>query len=792
MPLHSRSEHTLQPHNILVFLLITAVFALSCAAVKKPPLNVPFVYDNKINLKASSLGGEERSLLVEKLYTYLDDSLKVPQRSILGFTQRLKSPLFDSGNVTRSITFMNGYLNAIGYYGASFDTFTVKMDTLPEKMQIRTTTIFNISLGKNLKVDTLVYALDTPHFQPLLQHLADSAAKGAILKRNSPYTKDGLAAELERLAILFRNNGYLRMSKSALIAEADTTDPSLISLDNDPIEQLLQAQKRKEDPRIILKIMQRPGVDSSAFQQFYIDTVFIYPETKITEETGQLMADTSFNTLVGKRPVIIKEREGKFTSRLIRRNNYLLPGRLYDDVAYFRTINNYWRMGPWQQVDVKTFMHYDSLAKVNFHVFLYPAKKQNFQLDLEGSQNNNISVSNTLSGRFLAISLNATHRGRNLFRSGVQSVSLARVGFEINSVSKNTKFFQTFLVNGNQNFSIPKLLWPFQFLDKRKLDATRTQVNFSALYSDRFKFYKQISFTAGLQWEIRKGKNSYSWSFPNFESFSIKETDSLIAEIEKNPSLQYAFTPGNILSVKGSWEHKLSFPRHPKHAGYYRFAAEVSPFNFSLFNRESFRFYRVEGQIAYSNQYAKSSMNYRAYAGVGWNFVKDEFGKRATLPYYRQYVAGGSNSMRAWSLRQLGIGRSIVSDTAEGFTDRFGDLQFEMNAEYRFKMFRLFGFGIGGAVFTDIGNIWNHTNNADGEGSFKFSKMYEDLAMDVGAGIRWDVSYLVIRLDAAYKLKDPVREGAGWTKQIAWKSANRLGSPIRNNVGFQFGIGYPF
>src|SRR4051812_39074233 len=129
MPLHSRSEHTLQPHNILVFLLISAVFFMSCAAVKKPPRNIPFVYDNKINLKAPNLNGEERSLLVEKLYTYLDDSLQVPQRSVLGFTQRLKPPVFDSGNVARSITFMNGYLNALGYYAARFDTFTVKMDT---------------------------------------------------------------------------------------------------------------------------------------------------------------------------------------------------------------------------------------------------------------------------------------------------------------------------------------------------------------------------------------------------------------------------------------------------------------------------------------------------------------------------------------------------------------------------------------------------------------------------------------------------------------------------------------
>jgi hypothetical protein len=805
MRLHSQGEHTLPARNTVYFLLmLAALFAAGCAAVKKPPVGVPFVYDNKISLKSTKINKEEHNLLVEKLYTYLDDSLQVPQRSILGFTQRISPPVFDSANITRSITFMNGYLNSIGYYGARFDTVMVKMDTLtadkPQNRQIRVTTSFAVTLGKSIRVDTLVYNFKNP----LMQRLADSAAGSSLLKKNTNYSKEVMAGELDRLSALFRNNGYLRMSRSALLAEADTTDPSLISLDNDPIEQLLEAQRRKEDPRISLRVFERPGVDSAAYLQYYIDSVFIYPETKITDDPDSLMKENSFNTAYGKTlPIIIKEREAQFQAKLIRRNNYMVPGRMYNDLNYFRTINNYWRMGPWQQVDVKTLYKYDSLAKADFYMFLYPAKRQNFQVDLEGSQNNNISVSNSLSGRFLAIALNLTHRSRNLLRAGIQSVSSARVGFEVNSISKSTQFFQSFVVSGNQSFSVPKLLWPFGFLDRRLidntnaisrkgLDAARTQLTFSALYTDRFQFYKQINFTAGPQWEVRIRRNTYTFSVPNFESFSIKETDSLVAEINKNPALRYAFTPGNILSVKFAFERSMRF-KSPKHAGYFRVATELSPLKFVIFNRESFRFFRMEGQIVHSVQNVRSSMHYRAYAGVGWNFKDDPAtGKIATLPYYRQYVAGGSNSMRGWGLRQLGVGRSIVSDTTTGFTDRFGDVQIEMNAEYRFKLFRLFGFGFGGTLFTDIGNVWNHTDNADGEGQFRLNRLYRDMAMCIGTGIRWDVSYLVIRLDAGFKLKDPVRAGDGWIQKLEWKSDNRLGGYPRNNVAFQFGIGYPF
>jgi outer membrane protein insertion porin family len=793
MRIYSKSEHTIQPRIKLFFLFPLWLLFFSCS-VKKPPQGAPFVFQN--NIEVNGMSGVDRALLVEKLYTYLDDSLKVPTRSLLGFTQRTKPPVFDSANISRSLTFMNGYLNSLGYYGASFDTFIVRKDTVirrdkfagPSRQQIRTYINFEITLGKNLRVDTVVYQFDSP----MLQHLADSTMKDAVLKKNSSYSKEMIGQELERLAILFRNRGFLRVSRSSLLAEGDTTDPSLISFDVDPIEQLLAAQRRRQDPRIKLLVMQRPGVDSAIFQQYYIDSVFIYPQTKITEEPSVLLTDTAFNYVYTRsgRPVIIKQREDFFSKRMIRRNNFLSPGQLYDEAAYFRTINGYWRMGPWQQVDVKTDMFIDTVPKVNFHLFLYPAKKQNFQLDLEGSQNNNISLSNTLAGRFLALSLNATHRNRNLWGTGTQAATSARFGFELNnSRTAGSQFFQTLIASANQTFSIPRLLEPLSLLVKKRQDAVRTQISFGASYTDRFKFYKQTAFNAALQFEWRKGANSFSLALPNFESVSITTTDSLLNEIRNNPSLNFAFTPGNIISIKGGWEHTFRNV-NPRKAGYFRLAGELSPINFKIFNKESFQFVKFEGQLVQSLRlHSASSVNFRFYGGVGWDISGK---KSATMPYFRQYVAGGSNSMRAWQLRTLGIGNSIVSDTTRGFDDRFGDMQLEANIEYRFKLFRLFGFNFGGALFTDIGNIWNHFNNEDGNGAFKFKYLYRDLAMCVGTGLRVDVSYLVLRLDAAYKLKDPVRGGDGWIKDLEWKTPNRLGYTNRRNLGFQFGIGYPF
>jgi hypothetical protein len=67
MPLHSQGEHTLLPRNIVFFLFIIALAGTACKAVKLPPRGVAFVYENKINLKAPKLTGEQKGLLVEKI-----------------------------------------------------------------------------------------------------------------------------------------------------------------------------------------------------------------------------------------------------------------------------------------------------------------------------------------------------------------------------------------------------------------------------------------------------------------------------------------------------------------------------------------------------------------------------------------------------------------------------------------------------------------------------------------------------------------------------------------------------
>ncbi len=793
-------EHTSLPFFRRICFWLLAVWATGCVGVKNAPPGKPYPVANSVKLNAPFLSKEQRSLLQGQLVQFVADSLAVPTRSVLGFTQVVKPPVFDSASIDKSKLFMNGYLNSEGFYNVQFDTVLVKMDTLQRSSKffggersrrVEVSTEFRLTLGKPLTLDTVIYAFaDSGLLKLALEH-----AGKAVLKKGQQYSKPAIAAELDRLSAMLREHGYFRMGRGALLAEVDTTDPSLVSFDLDPIEQQLAAQRRKDNPTARVRLLQRPGTDPAVFAPYYIDSVTIYPETRLSEQVDSLLlSDSGFVRLQNERGVNIVQRTGMYQEKMLRRTNYLLPGRLYNDRYYFKTINGYSQMGPWQQVDVRsaTSFRADS-GRVSFDLFLVPSKKQNFQVDLEGSQNNNISAANVLAGRFLAMGLALTHNNRNVWRRGTQSTTTARAGFELNNQASSgtSGVFQSFIANVNQTFSLPRLLWPMRRLDTRALESRKTLLNFGGTYTDRFQFFRQFTFATSIQWEWRKGKNGYSIALPAFETNRLRG-DSLFREILANPSLIFAFSTGNIISTRATYDRRIDF-KNSRHSGLFRTAVEVTLPGVSRWlsssNVEFFQFVRWEGQYNHQVKLRKNSVNLRLYAGAGWDLSGSRLG---TLPFFRQFVAGGSNSMRAWSVRQLGVGNSLLSDTSSVFTDRFGDVQLELNVEYRMRLARLFGYNLQGAVFTDIGNIWRRRPYQDGSGALEIKHLYRDLAVALGYGIRWDLSFLVIRFDAAFKVKDPVREGAGWLRTFEWKSTNRAGTNDRSNLALQFGIGYPF
>jgi hypothetical protein len=164
-------------------------------------------------------------------------------------------------------------------------------------------------------------------------------------------------------------------------------------------------------------------------------------------------------------------------------------------------------------------------------------------------------------------------------------------------------------------------------------------------------------------------------------------------------------------------------------------------------------------------------------------------GNLVGIPYQKYQFLGGSNSIRAWTPRRLGPGSVQFFDDSGNLDytlERPGELLFEGSVELRRKLFKVIEI----AAFADAGNLWM-LSQSFGEGSmFRSDEFYKEFALGSGLGIRFDFSFLVMRMDYAVKVYDPAfREGARWVIRDF-----KFGNPFSPNSGsnLNIAIGYPF
>ncbi|MRJ10755.1 hypothetical protein EDL98_06620 [Ornithobacterium rhinotracheale] len=168
------------------------------------------------------------------------------------------------------------------------------------------------------------------------------------------------------------------------------------------------------------------------------------------------------------------------------------------------------------------------------------------------------------------------------------------------------------------------------------------------------------------------------------------------------------------------------------------------------------------------NVTTKSAIALRGLFGIAY-----PYGNSSTIPFSRAYFAGGSNDVRAWKAYELSPAPLRPNDQGT-YVD---DMKITLNAEYRFPIAGIFN----GAAFLDAGNIWS-VKNINERTSFKINQFYKQLGIGGGLGARFDFTFVIARLDFAYKLHDPAyTEGDRWFKEF-----NILKPRI------QFGINYPF
>jgi hypothetical protein len=197
---------------------------------------------------------------------------------------------------------------------------------------------------------------------------------------------------------------------------------------------------------------------------------------------------------------------------------------------------------------------------------------------------------------------------------------------------------------------------------------------------------------------------------------------------------------------------------------------------YQLFNTYFAQF--VKGDVDYAKTIVldkQNSIAWRVGGGIGI-----PYGNSQMLPFEKRYYSGGANSVRAWSVRELGPGGYQPNDTTT-FFNQSGDLKLDFNIEYRTRFF----WKLEAAAFVDAGNIWTIKDYAGQEGGmFKLDSFYKQIALGYGLGLRLDMDFFLIRFDCGWKAYDPARNGKDkWTV---------FHPNFTNNWAWHFAVGYPF
>jgi len=791
MPLLKLKNISLLARLCLVSLLF---FLSSCADVKKAlvhdyPKQIPFVFENKIILKDAENKAAQQSFGLE-LNNYWDDSLQVKRIRQFGLFSTIVQPItYQPERMARTLQYMQAFLASKGYHQAVLDP-QVSTDTINNEWRTKITMWVN--LNKKTLLDTITYALN----QPTLQKLAMDNRASSYLKKGDAFSNENVNNELDRLVALFRSNGYYYFTKEKIFAEIDTVNQALMQLKLDPLDQMNQlaaARLYKEKNPSWKVTIQLRNTNATITKAYPIGQQIFYSDLKLSDNPDSILINPLPQTEV-LGDISQSFTQSKFKSSLFAEQAMLKKGELFNEPKFYQTLNKFSNLGAWQQIDARTTIQNDS---VYLHYFLVPYLRRSFSFDIEGSRN----TSQLSAGNLLGLSANVTYRDKNVLQKSIPSITSFRTGIELNVNNNNENLTQTLLWNVGHTYSFPSLLLPFQNKNESNHNA-RTNFSLNSAYIDRLNYYQLKSFTTSWGYEWKKNKKTKEVSIIykplNIEFYQINKFSKLDSLLLLNPFLRSSFNEGNVISQSINFISSGNAANNSNEKTYVRLGIEEAGGLLGLTAMKSnmYRYLKLEAEIRKLYKFEYSELAWRAMGGWGNNY-SNEGALNGQLPFFKQFTAGGPYSMRAWGLRQLGLGSSRFYDTSaksQNF-DRFGDLQLEANIEYRFPLFQVGSYKVGSALYTDMGNIWNaRDTKQDPNAGFKLDRLYQDLAIGVGTGIRIDFNYFIIRVDYAMKLKDPTRlYNNGWLdpQNFKWSEVKPNGTKV-NNYALQFGIGLPF
>lgn len=613
------------------------------------------------------------------------------------------------------------------------------------------------------------YLMDTAEVPKDLQFALRQAMRNTSIKQGLLYDLELLKAERTRIDGLMKNRGYYNLAADYLIFKADTNHHATRGVD--------------------LYLSVKSNIPVDALNPHRITKVVVRPASNVTDAT-QIDSDTLTYTniqFLGWR---------RFNPKFLAPYIYIRPGITYSEFQQNRTLNRLGQMGTFRFATVRYKRLVDTIATPTdtvpllAEVILSPMSKRNIGFEVQG-----VSKSNNFIGPAMLL----TYKNRNLFTGGEQLNLSLKSSFETQIVGGKQTGLNSFELGAAGELVFPRIT-PISFgiISRARHAVPLTKVNISYSWLNRVQFYSLTSLllSYGYQWQSTRNF-THEWhpiSVNLVNPFNL--TPAFDAVLAQNPFLARSFQQQFILGSTYSLQYS-NLMQEKKRTNYFALfnsdlsglmvtAAEAifNPDNgFTLFGLPFAQYARFDIDLRqYLKVKTQSRLITRAFVGRSFPIAST-----VSLPYVKQYFAGGPNSVRGFSIRSLGPGiyrPEVVS--AASFFDQSGDVRLEANLEFRHPISGIFK----GAAFIDAGNIWLVNDNPALPGGKFTSNWFQELAVGAGYGLRIDLNFFVVRFDLATPLRKPFLPAQErWVIQDfnplkkAWRSENLV---------LYFAIGYPF
>jgi len=576
---------------------------------------------------------------------------------------------------------------------------------------------------------------------------ANNVLEGGGLKAGEYFSVTGLSSERKRISTWLNNNGYRYFNKEFISYHVDSCKAG-----------------HYVDVSLYIELFRRNNNENYTSHPYYHIRNIRYTspqEQKLRIRPSVLNVNTVF-------------REGELYDESKIQKTY----RRFADLGIVRSTNISF-------VEVNDSNSQDDNGLLDAVISISQHNTHNVTLQPEGT--------NTAGDLGAALSL--TYENRNVFHGSELFSLSARGAFEA------IKGLEGYANNNYEEYGIeaklsfPEFLCPNISEDYRRRHKSTTEFLLSYNKQNRPEFDRRVfSGKWRYRWSSSTNRVGYTLDFINVDYVSmpwISDTfkrDYLDSKDNRNAILRYNYENLLIMKLGFSFNYNdgIHYLKVSMESAGNLLKALSKPLKFKTNDMGQYEFLKV----AYA-QYAKADVDYT------YNYRIDErntlalhsrigiampYGNSTILPYEKRYFSGGANSVRGWSVRELGPGCYHGKDGRIDFINQTGDLRLDLNAELRSSLFWKFQ----GAIFIDAGNIWTVRQYADQPGGlFTLSSLYKEIAVAYGVGLRLNFDYFILRLDLGMKAISPYYT----TTEEHYPISN---PNFKRDYALHFAVGLPF